>query len=268
MNAAVNDLPAQAAGRTDRDQRQSAKRTRRLEMATWVPKQSTPFCLERLVLKSSAAQYVYHLGLVMAQKSLYFFYFTLPDNNDAVKAADAVVTKKIDAVDKAISDEIARLTALIEANLPNRHSGYSDALTVEVSMYCPEAAKIGDIVRKFDSLVELVDTLWFASFMKREERGAVIQKYRQSIIALARQLYLLSRSARTAVNRQRSDREKEKQQVADKRAAAAEAHNSAAAASEAHEGGEAPAPAVAEAQVDEPSAKATTGRTKRVAVGA
>jgi len=268
VNAAVTDQTAAAGGRTDRDQRQSAKRTRRLEMATWVPKQSTPYRLEKLVLKSSAAQYVYHLGLVMAQKSLYFFYFTLPDNNEAVKAADAIVTKKVDAVFTAIDDEVKRLTAVIDSQLPDRHTGYSDTLTFEVAMYCPEAAKIGDIVRKYDTLVDLLDTLWFAGFVKREERGALIQKYRAMIIGLARQLYLLSRQARSSVTRQRAQRDKERQEVADRRAAAAESRSADAAEAPPPAAPAAVAATATDASVEEAPAKAATPRAKRVAASA
>lgn len=243
------------SGRSDSNDRTSAKRTRRLEEALWVPNQSTPFRRETLRLKTTPSQYVYHLALVMAQKSLYFFYYTLPDNHEAVQAAETVVTSKIDAVDLALNDELARMRAMVDGNLADPCDGYTQPIDVEVAMYTPEAARFGNIVRNFDALILLIDTLWFAGQVKRVHRGQLIMKYRKMIVSLARELFALSRRARNTVNRQRQARDHDRQAQADAREARIGSESPAAAVESVSElsDGEAPAPARAKA-VSKPKA--------------
>lgn len=201
--------------RTERNERTNAKNSRRLEEALWVPNQSTPFRREVLLLKTTPAQYVYHLALVMAQKSLYFFYYTLPDNHEAVQAAETVVTSKIETVDAALTDELARMQAMVDGHLPDPCDGYTQPMRVEIAMYTPEAARFGTIVRNFDALVLVIDTLWFAGEVKRVHRGQLIMKYRKMIVSLARELFILSRRARNTITRQRLARDHDRQAQAD-----------------------------------------------------
>ncbi len=223
MNAQVSEgsvSTLEASRQSGPSDRMSAKQKRRLEMASWRPHQSTPFKMETFHFKTQQAQYVYHLGLVMAQKSLYFFYFTLPDTNEAVQAAERVVKDKVDKVETALNEEVARLTQIKEGELADAPTGYTKPLKLEVAMYCPEASRFGAIVRNYDKLVLLADSLWFAGFLSRMDRGQIIFNYRKMIIGLSRQLFNLSRQAKSAVVREKNKR---KQKDAEKAARKEEA---------------------------------------------
>lgn len=253
------------SGRSETNDRTSAKQNRRLEEALWVPNQSTPFRRETLRLKTTPSQYVYHLALVMAQKSLYFFYYTLPDNHEAVQAAETVVTSKIDAVDAALNDELARMRAMVDGNLADPCDGYTQPIDVEVAMYTPEAARFGTIVRNFDALILLIDTLWFAGQVKRVHRGQLIMKYRKMIVSLARELFALSRRARNTVNRQRQERDHDRQVLADAREARIGSESPAAEPAPGLTDGEAPAPARAKVVSKPKAVKPATEETAAVA---
>ncbi|WNL48325.1 hypothetical protein RKE25_22600 (plasmid) [Dyella sp. BiH032] len=192
----------------DRQAANANKKKRREEEAKWRPDHSTPYWIHQLALKTDKASYVYHMALVRAQQSLYFFYHTLPDDVDAVSAAEAEINKRFEAIEKQLGDEIARCKAIIDgigADLPTGYSG--DPEIHEVAMYTPEAKRFATLVENYDQLNQQMDVLWYAGHVNRKVRAQKMQEYRNLLVSFSRWIYVESRRAKNAVREHRMMRD-------------------------------------------------------------
>lgn len=187
----------------DRAAAAAAKRRRREEEATWRPDHSTPFWMYKLNLQTDKAAYVYHMALVKAQQSLYFFYHTLPDNVDVVAAAEKDIESRFELIEKQMGDELARIRALADSVAATPPTAYTKVESFEVAMYTPEARRFASMVETFDTLVQTLDVLWFAAAINRRTKSQLVQQYRNLLVAFAREIYVKSRRAKNAVRENR-----------------------------------------------------------------
>lgn len=200
--AAVAAAPARP--NVDRQAATAAKKRRREEAAKWRPDHSTPYWTHKLELKTEQASYVYHMALVMAQQSLYFFYHTLPDNIDAMAAAETAISTRFETVEKQLKDEIGRLKIIVDSIGADQPAGYSGDIDVhEVAMYTPEAKRFATLVESYDEMVQLLDVLWFAAHFNRKVRAQKVQEYRNLLVSFSRWIYVESRRAKNAVREHR-----------------------------------------------------------------
>ncbi len=194
----------------DRAAAAAAKRRRREEEATWRPDHSTPFWMYQLNLQTDKAAYVYHMALVKAQQSLYFFYHTLPDNADVVAAAEKDINTRFELIEKQMSDELARIQALADSVAATPPTAYTKVESFEVAMYTPEARRFATMVETYDKLVQTLDVLWFAAAINRRTKSQLVQQYRNLLVAFARDIYIKSRRAKNAVRANRMLRDAER----------------------------------------------------------
>ncbi|UJJ60425.1 hypothetical protein [Rhodanobacter denitrificans] len=194
----------------DRAAAAAAKRRRREEEATWRPDHSTPFWMYQLNLQTDKAAYVYHMALVKAQQSLYFFYHTLPDNVDVVAAAEKDINSRFELIEKQMGDELARIKALADSVAATPPTAYTKVETFQVAMYTPEARRFASMVETFDQLVQTLDVLWFAAAINRRTKSQLVQQYRNLLVAFAREIYVKSRRAKNAVRANRMLRDAER----------------------------------------------------------
>ncbi|MEY2161576.1 MULTISPECIES: hypothetical protein [unclassified Rhodanobacter] len=208
--AAVPADTAPARPTHDRAAAAAAKRRRREDEATWRPDHSTPFWMYKLNLKTDKAAYVYHMALVKAQQSLYFFYHTLPDNVDVVAAAEKDIESRFELIEKQMGDELARIRALADSVAATPPTAYTKVESFEVAMYTPEARRFASMVETFDTLVQTLDVLWFAAAINRRTKSQLVQQYRNLLVAFAREIYVKSRRAKNAVRENRMLRDAER----------------------------------------------------------
>ncbi|UJJ56763.1 hypothetical protein [Rhodanobacter thiooxydans] len=202
--------PAPPRPTPDRAASAAAKRRRREEEASWHPDHSTPFWMYRLDLKTDKAAYVYHMALVKAQQSLYFFYHTLPDNLEVVAAAEKDINSRFELIEKQMGDELLRLKTLQDSVAATPPTAYSKVESFEVAMYTPEARRFASMVETYDQLVQTLDVLWFAAAINRRTRSQLIQQYRNLLVAFAREIYVKSRRAKNAVRANRMLRDNDR----------------------------------------------------------
>ncbi|KZC32573.1 hypothetical protein RhoFW510R10_11695 [Rhodanobacter sp. FW510-R10] len=164
----------------------------------------------KLNLKTDKAAYVYHMALVKAQQSLYFFYHTLPDNVDVVAAAEKDIESRFELIEKQMGDELARIRALADSVAATPPTAYTKVESFEVAMYTPEARRFASMVETFDTLVQTLDVLWFAAAINRRTKSQLVQQYRNLLVAFAREIYVKSRRAKNAVRENRMLRDAER----------------------------------------------------------
>lgn len=210
IQAATPAETAPARPTPDRAAAAAAKRRRREEEAAWRPDHSTPFWMYQLDLKTDKAAYVYHMALVKAQQSLYFFYHTLPDNVDVVAAAEKDINSRFELIETQMRDELARIKAVADSVAATPPTAYTKVESFAVAMYTPEARRFASMVETYDELVQTLDVLWFAAAINRRTKSQLVQQYRNLLVAFARDIYVKSRRAKNAVRANRMLRDAER----------------------------------------------------------
>lgn len=112
------------------------------------------------------------------------------------KAVAAAVSTKIGEVEKIVSDEIARITALLGARaeiLPD----YSNPLNRTYEITSPEIARFARLLGDFDKLMMLIDVGWLAELIDSDDAEQFRQEKARQILRLIRYLYGTGQSARS-----------------------------------------------------------------------
>jgi len=204
-----NPKPTSGATMSEvRAERTAARNKRRLAEAEWRPAFSVAYREVKLALRSNQAQRAFHLGLVHAQRSLYFLYHTLNTHGGekAVDAAEKIIHKRLEDIHTRFDTELKRLKAAVEVIAPDGVDGYTDPKEFVVQMFTPEASRFGNLLSMYDDIVSLADTLRFAG-RNRKEIAEVVQGHRNALVRFSRELHILHMQARNMARR--ADREEE-----------------------------------------------------------
>lgn len=206
MTDETTDAPQSAEDK--RAAQRAARDLKREESARWRPHHSTPYRDVEIVMHSDYTQKVFHIGLVIAQKSLYQFYHTLPSHNDALAAAEATIEQKFDAIEQRMSNELDKIKGIAKEVGAEPVDGYSGTKTVVVSMYTHEALRFAGLLQMYDELIQWCDALMFSGQMKRSYRSNILQESCNMLVRFARQIHVLYMQSRNAVRREKQGREK------------------------------------------------------------
>lgn len=112
------------------------------------------------------------------------------------KAVAAAVSTKIGEVEKIVSDETARITALLgprAEKLPN----YSNPLVRSYEITSPEIARFARLLSDFDKLMMLIDVGWLDELIDSDDADQFREEKERQIQRLIRYLYGTGQSARS-----------------------------------------------------------------------
>lgn len=139
------------------------------------------------------------------------------------KAVVDAVSKKIERMEVAVSDESQRLETLLKSQGINEWAEYSSPMTREFEITSPEIKRISNLLEAFDRLIILVDTAWLRELIESAEADEFREAKSSQMARLIRSLVGLGQSARSKayaskISELESDIEKAEAQVADEKA--------------------------------------------------
>lgn len=178
-----------------------------------------------VLLKTEAATRVFESTMEPVRAASFLLEDALPRRaRDECKPMDElldVIESRFSAVEKSMSDEVARLELLAKnlgCNLPKRYT-HADSVTV-VYGYSPTFFRFVDLVIQLDTAMQWLDSLWLARSLHSKDRGETIVRCRNLLLHLSRELQSIKVRANTAVVRLEIDRSRTMAARAVKEAAA------------------------------------------------
>lgn len=112
------------------------------------------------------------------------------------KAVVAAVSKKIERMEVAISDETERMEALLKSLGIKERAEYTSPLTRQFEITSPEIKRMSNLLQAFDNLIMLVDTAWLHEKIDSAEADEFRAAKSNQMGRLIRSLVGLGQSAR------------------------------------------------------------------------
>jgi hypothetical protein len=184
------------------------KQQRREDLRNWTPNESTSYREMTLSFRSGASLRVFHLGLVHAQVSLYKFYEALPTHQDAVRSAEATISKKFEKLEKLLEERLTLVKATATAVMADDVSGFTSPQEVVVRMLTLEAVRFAELLLRYDELISLCHALYWAGKMSRVHRGNIVTEVRNQLLGFAREIHVLYMQAKRSVMAHRLEKER------------------------------------------------------------
>jgi len=112
------------------------------------------------------------------------------------KAVVEAVNHKITTMEKAFSDEIARLEAFLKSAGITARANYSSPLNRDFEITSPEVQRITSLLQSFDHLITLIDTAWLAGKIDSAEADKFRVTKTNQMLKLTRSLVGVGQAAR------------------------------------------------------------------------
>jgi len=184
-----------------------ARMKRKDDARLWVPRGSTAYKTIELSLSSENAQKLFHLAFVNAQRSLHLFFDNLPENDQAMIAAEKVINTKFEDVEKRFKLHLDTLKATASAVVADPMSGYSSPIKLEIRMYTPEAGRFASLLLCFDEIERWIEVVHFAGKMSRHHRKNLRNEIYNALVKFARQIHNLHMESVSAKREAEDNRE-------------------------------------------------------------
>lgn len=175
-------------------------------------KHSNPVVDQDLVLHTEFAQQVFDRSFGRTSSALFAIDVVLHliGSNDEVDEVESAIATMMQAWMADHDGEVARMRAVLEANAVQGDLTYTSPLTTRVQVQSPQAARLLEIMRRYDHLVMTADALWLNDLMSSKDRSRIIYDWKRRTQRLGNRIVDIQRRAHDAVNRRRQDEERTK----------------------------------------------------------
>lgn len=168
------------------------------------PVYSQPVFKQTLEVKSLPAQKILaHIfervsnGLIALNITLF-----IRGKAEAMDAIEDLMSNAFAKMEQSLEQEMARLKRLMEDNGIQTLPVYTRPIQHEVEISSPQAAQFFGLIKKLDSCMALVDTLWINRALSSRQRLMAIDQWQDQFMKLARYLGRVGRRARETAQQQ------------------------------------------------------------------
>lgn len=112
------------------------------------------------------------------------------------KAASKALNKLFTDFEQEVTDETARLEAVLKAQGVTSRAEHNNPGSAEVEITTPELKRVVDILLAFDKLMVLTDTIWLMGFMETEVANQFRKQKAAQFKRLISSVYKLSQAAK------------------------------------------------------------------------
>jgi len=175
-------------------------------------KHSNPVVDQDLVLHTEFAQQVFDRSFGRTSSALFAIDVVLHliGSDDEVDEVESAIATMMQVWMADHEGEVARMRAVLEANAVQGDLTYTSPLTTKVQVQSPQAARLLEIMRRYDQLVMTTDALWLNDLMSSKDRSRMIYDWKRRTQRLGNRIVDIQRRAHDAVNRRRQDEERTK----------------------------------------------------------
>lgn len=173
-------------------------------------KHSNPVVDQELVLHTEFAQQVFDRSFSRTSSALFAIDVVLHliGSDGEVDEVEEAIATMMQAWMADHDGEVARMRVALEANGVRGDLTYTSPLTTKVQVQSPQAARLLEIMRRYDQLVMTADALWLNDLMSSKDRSRIIYDWKRRTQRLGNRIVDIQRRAHDAVNRRRQDEER------------------------------------------------------------
>lgn len=135
---------------------------------------------------------------------------------------DAIYEELVTPLEQEIADDLDRLQKQ-QREAKNIKVDYSNPIQRTLHITYPQALRVLDLAQNLDTLVCLLSPLWFARVIKDEEFFALKEKYRNTLVDIARRITTLATTKMEEAKAQVAAREEQARAKKSKAATAQDA---------------------------------------------
>lgn len=153
------------------------------------PEYSRPFLPPQTIkLNSMHSQQAFSRGFTQYAEGVYLLSIILPiyATPEQVKEADEISINRQSVITGELDNESLRLDELANSNgIEFQLLGYTTPLNMSYTIETPRAFRFIEIMRKFDKLIEKIDTLWLTGCIDDKEYNNHVYTWKRKIIRFA-----------------------------------------------------------------------------------
>lgn len=178
----------------------SKKREQREEKVVY----SRPVFAQKTTIYTLQAQRVVDRSLVRASYSLFSLDVILQviGDRDQIDEVSDVVHGHISKASQDMGEKLTQMKALLEQHQITEQPTYTNPRELEVEITSPQVAQFLRLITQLDSLMAMIDTLWFHGVLTSKQRTQAGLEWQQHLNRLASRIIGVEKRARIAANKQ------------------------------------------------------------------
>ena len=166
------------------------------------PDYSRPVFKNSVTMNSLQAQRVMDRSFDRVSNSLFSIDVILRiiGEQDEIDQVESVILELIAKVSEDLDKGTAQLKKVMADNGIDGMPGYSHPTTYDIEISSPQVAQFVHLIRKLDTLMGLVDTLWLNAILSNKQRTEANYQWQQRLFKLAGRIIGLEKRARVAAH--------------------------------------------------------------------
>lgn len=165
---------------------------------------SRPVFAQKTTIYTLQAQRVVDRSLVRASYSLFSLDVILQviGDRDQIDEVSDVVHGHISKASQDMQEKLTQMKALLEQHQITEQPTYTNPRELEVEITSPQVAQFLRLITQLDSLMAMIDTLWFHGVLSSKQRTQAGLEWQQHLNRLASRIIGVEKRARIAANKQ------------------------------------------------------------------
>ncbi|WP_439848238.1 hypothetical protein [Salmonella enterica] len=163
---------------------------------------SRPVFKQALKVNSLQAQRVMERSFERVSNSLFSIDVILRiiGEQDEIDQVETVILEHIAKVSEDLDKATAQLNKLMEDNGIDMMPGYTNPTEYTIEINSPQVAQFAHLIRKLDTLMGIVDTLWLNTVLTSKQRTDATYQWQQRLIKLAGRIIGIEKRARISAH--------------------------------------------------------------------
>ena len=163
---------------------------------------SRPVFKQVLKVNSLQAQRVMERSFERVSNSLFSIDVILRiiGEQDEIDQVETVILEHIAKVSEDLDKATAQLNKLMEDNGIDMMPGYTNPTEYTIEINSPQVAQFAHLIRKLDTLMGIVDTLWLNTVLTSKQRTDATYQWQQRLIKLAGRIIGIEKRARISAH--------------------------------------------------------------------
>jgi len=126
---------------------------------------------------------------------------------EEIDQVESLILEDISKVSEEFDKALIQLSKLKEDNGIDMMPGYTHPNEYTLEISSPQTAQFAHLIRKLDSLIALVDTLWLNAVLTNIQHINATYQWQQSLIKLANRIIAIERRARISASKRGKEEE-------------------------------------------------------------
>ncbi len=115
---------------------------------------------------------------------------------------ERIIQEDMENIKQDLNKDEAQFTKLIEDYGIERRATYTHPSAYEIEITSPKVADFAELIKKLDTLIGLIDTLWIPKVLHNKQRNNAVYQWQQRLLKLADRITGIEKRARAAAHAQ------------------------------------------------------------------